>query len=633
MKSEKFILYFVLTITAVFTLTFCFFAINTTLHYHFQQIAWQSGDLFRNYYLAFAGGPAEYLALFISQLFYSNLNGSVIVSVSGLVISIFFLKIIELDKRNNKLQFLLIPIVQIIFLALMNDYKFNFSFTINSIIVSGFLYLCTAIEKRRGFNVSFPAVIAGLVIYYVSGGMYFLIFMVSTFLLVIDKSFKKAIINGILVISVTLLLPYIAHRFVFLSSLNNAYFRSTPEVAAMLRYDRPFIFYIGLASIPAILFLAKLFAVLPNIKRQTQTIQKQTDKSKTQKPKILISKKGNLNVAIAIQIFLLIAFSGTILYMVYKPFEKTKVEIDFYANQQDWTKVITLCDKMDSYDRMVNFQYNRALSNSGQLLEKLYNYEQKLGSQGLFLDKPFTSEVALPNSDIYFDLGNIDESQRYAFESETLIKSSPRALKRLILNCIIMNKMDAASTYINILAANPMERKWVKKYREYISNPKLADSDPLIMQKRKDMSKTGGMLGTPPIKLLSQLEKNPANKTAFEYLIAIDLMEHDVASLTEDLKYLGQVKYDKLPTTLEEAIILYRTQGKNNVLFNMIRISEPTTERFREFAKLTSAAKGDREKAKQATLAYKNTYWYYVLFLSPRVTNLKLDTKPVDANY
>jgi len=313
--------------------------------------------------------------------------------------------------------------------------------------------------------------------------------------------------------------------------------------------------------------------------------------------------------------------------------EKTKVEIDFYASQQSWEKVINLSGELDSYDRMVNFQYNRALSNSGQLLERLFNYEQKLGSQGLFLDKPFTSEVALPNSDIYFDLGNIDESQRYAFESETLMKNSPRVLKRLILNCIIMNKMDAANTYINILAANPMERKWVKKYREYISNLKLADTDPLIEQKRKDMSKTGGMLGTPPLKLLSQLEKNPMNKAAFEYLIAFDLMEHDVISLTEDLKYLNRFKYQKLPTALEEAIILYRSQMKNNVLFNMIQISESTTERFREFAKLTSAAKGDREKAKQATISFKNTYWYYVLFLSPKVTNLKLETRPVEANY
>jgi transglutaminase-like putative cysteine protease len=110
-------------------------------------------------------------------------------------------------------------------------------------------------------------------------------------------------------------------------------------------------------------------------------------------------------------------------------------------------------------------------------------------------------------------------------------------------------------------------------------------------------------------------------------------MEHDVVSLTEDFQYINKLNYKKLPVVLEEAVILYRSQGKNNEFFNRIRVSEPTAQRFREFAKLTSAAKGDREKAKQATQAFKNTYWYYVLFISPKVTNLKLDTKPVEANY
>ena len=147
------------------------------------------------------------------------------------------------------------------------------------------------------------------------------------------------------------------------------------------------------------------------------------------------------------------------------------------------------------------------------------------------------------------------------------------------------------------------------------------------------MNKTEGLIVTPPLKLISQLEKNPLNKGAFECLIALDLMEHDLASLEEDFKFISRLNYKKLPVVLEEAIILFRSQGKSSEFLKSIRISESTTERFSQFAKLTSASKGDREKAKQATLAFRHTYWYYILFLSPKVTNLKLDTKPVDANY
>jgi hypothetical protein len=632
MKSEKFLLNVLLAFSAIFSFLFCFYAINASLHHFNQQIAWQTGHIFSNYYMAFSGGPAEYLSLFVSQFFVSNFLGSILVAASGFLISFFLIKTIYLMKWKSGWLLLLVPFVQIIILALMCDYKFHFSVIINLIIVSGFLYLCTSLEKWVRFTVSLPTFFAGILLYYISGGMYFLIFMASSLIIIIRKPDKNMFVNVSIILTETFLIPFIAYHFVFLSSLNNSFFRSTPDVAAMIRYTRPPVFYAGLSIIPVFVLLSKISAILSETKKQVQPLVKKPDKAKIKnRPPFKLSE--NRKITFAVYVFLLVAVSGIMFYKVYKPAEKLKIEIDYFASEQDWDKVILLTEKMKIYDRMVNFQYNRALSNKGQLLEKLFEYDQILGSQGLFLDKPFTSEVALPNSDIYFDLGNIDESQRYAFESETLMKNSPRVLKRLILNCMIMDRMEAAGTYINILAANPLETEWVEKYRNYIRNPEMADTDPLIAQKRKDMNKTEGMIGIPPLKLISQLEKNPLNKAAFEYLIAFDLMEHDVVSLTEDLKYINQLNYKKLPVALEEAIILYRSQGKNNEFFNRIKISDPTTERFREFAKLTSAAKGDREKAKQATLAYKNTYWYYVLFLSPRVTKLKLDTRPVDANY
>ena len=138
---------------------------------------------------------------------------------------------------------------------------------------------------------------------------------------------------------------------------------------------------------------------------------------------------------------------------------------------------------------------------------------------------------------------------------------------------------------------------------------------------------------TPPLKLLQQLEKNPQNKKAVEYLIASDLMEHDLTSLEQDFKYLKQFRILKLPVSIEEAVILFRSQNKSNEFLNSFRISGETLTRFREFAKLSKASGGDREKAKIATKKFEKTYWYYALFVSPRVTNLKLETTPVDANY
>lgn len=632
MKPKRVLLYLLMAVTAMFSFFFCLIAVDVSLHHHFQQIAWQSGQTYLKYHLFFAGGLAEYLSLFVAQFFYSNWLGSFIVSLFGLLISLFVFKTISVRWEKLHFSYFFIPLIQIIVLALMCDYRFHFSVIFNLFMVSAFLLICIILQNKYGFAISYHNIITGILLYYISGGIYFLIFMFSSILLLSLKSLKYWITNTLVFLVLAFLLPYLAHRFIFLSSLQSSFFRSTPEVAAILRYSRSVLFFIALAIIPFIFLVAHLSSVNLNLNRSKKTSKRKS----SVKPVIQKTSNKEFNFrfyVIGIQFILLLTVSGFILFKNYKPAEKLKIDIDFQANRQNWNKVLELCSKTKTYDRMVNFQFNRALLNTGKLLENLFDYEQLLGSQGLFLDRPFAAEVALPNSDIYFDLGNIDESQRYAFESETLMPYSPRVLKRLILNSLIFDNRKAANTFLNVLASNPMEKKWSDNYRSYVENGEKAGFDSLIVMKRSDMNKTEGMIGTPPLKLINQLEKNPKNKAAFECLIAFDLLEHDLASFSEDLKYMSKLGYTKLPKLMEEAVVLFRSQTRNNEFLNRIRISKQTTERFNEFAKLTSAAKGDRNRAKKATVEFKNTYWYYVLFLSPKVTGLRIETRPVEAIY
>jgi hypothetical protein len=539
-----------------------------------------------------------------------------------------------LQFENTGILYLLIPLFQIMILALMCDYLFPFSVPVNVLTVAVALYICKLIDKRGWFPIVFHVAIAGIFIFYFSGGAYFVIFMTSYLILSLKKPDRRLIINTLLIIGITFLVPYVAWKFIFLAPLKQAYFRSTPDVAAMLRYSRPLLFQVTLVGIPVIFLMSRI---------STMNFQKIKIKKPVGKP---LANKGKQNTTVSVSrrfdikksglpigIAAIIAASGFVLYESYNKKERSKAEIEYLAYHGDWQKVIQLCEANPNYNRMVNYQYNRALLHSGLMLDKLFCFEQLLGVQGLFVDKPFTSEVALPNSDLYFDLGNIDDAQRFAFESQTLMPNSPRVLKRLILDCIIFKNTDAANTYINILSKNPMEKSWVEKYKAYVSDLSLSDSDPEIAAKRMDMIKTEGIVITPHEKLVSLLQKNPKNKQAFEYLIAFDLMEHDLTSFIEDMNFINEQHYQKLPTVIEEALVLFRSQRPNLEFLFRFNISKETTQRFREFAKLTSANRGDREKAKLATANYKNTYWYYVLFLSPVVTKAKLETHPLDANY
>lgn len=593
----------------LFSAVFIYF-LNPELHYHIQQIAWLSDSGFLKYYLGFAGGTVEYFALLLSQFFASRVFGSLII-IAVLTISLFFLwKISVSISKNLLINSILICIFPIAMVALLIDYRFYFSVILNFAIVLMFLYSEQFFRHSEKVKSVF-ILLSGIILYYISGGAYFLVYIISTSLLTLTKPRKIQLFMISTLALFSFFIPFVFYKFVFSVSIEQAFLKATPDVAPMLRYNQSIFFKATYFIIPLIILISIVsskFSGLKSINRKKKILQFL--------PVVLIA----------------IGFTS-IWFLVYKPQSKIKAEIDYYAHMGEWDKVIELTGRVDEYDRMINFQYNRAISYKNEMLDKLFNYPQLLGIQGLFLDKPFTSEVALASSDLYFDLGNIDESQRFAFEAQTLMHFSPRVLSRLTINSIILENYNAAKTFGNVLMANPNGEKWINEMMPLIENPETAAGNPLIAEKRKLSNKPEGIFLTPRDKLVGLLEKNPGNKKAFDYLIAFDLMEHDLAGFSKHMEYFPKTGYKKLPLVIEEAVILFLSQRPDNEFLKSFSLSANTKERFNDFAKLMQSAKGDKQKARQVTEAFRECYWYYVLFSSPLVTKVQVETRPSEANY
>ncbi len=623
MKTEKNLAFIAISGFALISFFVVFLLINPVIHYSEQQISWLSGIHFFKYYLTYPGGLAEYFTLFISQFFYSELIGSIIIALFPLLAIILLLKSLYLRLNTSFLPVLLLPLIQVLILSLMTDYLFNFSVVINLFIVSLILFCCIYAEAKFKINLYFTFIPSLFIIYIVSGGVYFLIFAISAISLLLYKPNRSRLFLIVILAILSILIPWFSWKFIYLTTLEHAFLRSVPDVAPMLRYSKPILFLVTLGIMPLIIAVNLIAEIFKN------TIKKKTKKNTS--PPVKTTNKNLLPLLLQTAGILVFAFIS--FYYSYKPQEKLKAEIRHSALLEKWDDVLLKYPQVEGYDRMVNFQFNRAIANSGQMLERLFDYPQVLGTQGLFLDRPFTSEVALPNSDLYFDLGNIDESQRFAFESQTLMAYSPLVLKRLILNSLILEDYEAAKTFSNVLNENPVENDWLKNYENFPENPEKASENELVAEKRNIFARQGGLFFTPRDKMLILLNKNSRNKKAFEYLIAFDLMEHDLASFTEDMKFFNDQGYKKLPKTIEEAVVLFLSQRPDNQFLRSFRISPETFNRFREFVKAMNSGKGNKEKAKIQAAAFSNTYWYYVLFVSPVVTKVKLETKPSEANY
>ena len=103
---------------------------------------------------------------------------------------------------------------------------------------------------------------------------------------------------------------------------------------------------------------------------------------------------------------------------------------------KDWDQVIELTTKASAYNKLVQFEANRALYGTGQLLDKLFNYPQKFGENGIFLDGFSSSYVAIHTAAFYYDLGFANEARHWATEAQMVLVRHPVVLKQLVMTYI-----------------------------------------------------------------------------------------------------------------------------------------------------------------------------------------------------
>jgi len=312
--------------------------------------------------------------------------------------------------------------------------------------------------------------------------------------------------------------------------------------------------------------------------------------------------------------------------------EKKKIQIDYLAEQGKWEKLLSLSQEIYKYDRLVNFNVNIALYYTGQLLDNLFNYPQLLGTDGLFIDKIIASQVAIPASDLYFDLGHINASQVMAYEGQTKFKYNPRILKRLTLTNIINGKYVVAKKFLDLLNKSILHKKWVKHYENYLFNELLIESDSLIKLKRIQKPEFDFFIANknPNLDLIKLLKENENNKMAFEYLMAYYLLECRLGDLLNHLNKFRELGYRKFPRHIEEALLLVKPVFQSKNIMIEQSINPQTIERFEQFNIILSKSRNEVEAKEALEKEFHNTYWYYVRFINPNKTKLELKRRIID---
>lgn len=569
--------------------------INIELIYHYQQplfiISFQS---FLSS-LLIPGGFIGYIATFISSLYFYPVLGSIILSL--IIITPPLITYNSLIKTYNHLiSTVLSSIIGILSFLLFTSYSFkpgNFLILIAAMLLTNLNFVLLKKYHNHLINASLLFILS--VVFYMLLGGFGLLF--SSVLLSIRIGFlnwnasKKSIAIA-LILLLAVILPYVSIKYIFqLIPLQQGYFS---DFINSDTYKNPVYIYFLIAAILLLEFIG-----LINVKKESK------------------SRLRNYLMAYFIFVVLLILLP----FKLIDQNEKKKHLIEFYAYNKEWGKLIKVMDEKALNDYTLVFQANRALYFTGNYLDNACKIPQKFGTHSLLIEHNVNKSILMPTSDIYYDLGLINEARHWAHEAYTSFGNQPRILKRLVEVNIISQKYNTAKKYILLLKKSLTHRNWALEQEKLLFNETLISTHNEYSTKRNQLAQTDFFANSHvPAENLFNLTNQPGyHKMAFDYLILYYLLRHEIVYVINNTHQFKEYGYKTLPRLVQEGIVLLMAKTQNKTInLNGYQIDAGNFERFKDYSKLYALYKNNDKKAKEILdKKFGDSYWYYIHFYSP----------------
>lgn len=152
---------------------------------------------------------------------------------------------------------------------------------------------------------------------------------------------------------------------------------------------------------------------------------------------------------------------------------------------EQWDDVVGECEANSPINNLLHQNcLNIALAEKGTLGDRLLE-QPVVNIASIYVNVISSPQVAALLSDVYYSMGHIAQSQRYAFEAnEKMNNLSPRLLQRLIKTNIIYGQYNVAKKYLRILSKTIYYKDWCERYSALLSD-KAVESDAELSVKRK----------------------------------------------------------------------------------------------------------------------------------------------------
>ncbi|KAA6332959.1 hypothetical protein EZS27_018586 [termite gut metagenome] len=573
MKSKK--IFSICIISLVSIICYLFFQLILPYHLFFKEQL-QLFFITPEYFFSYFNKPAAlacYIGDFLTQFLYFRGGGAIVITALLLV---EWSIVTQVLKRFGcgKLASLwaLLPVVAewILYSELFLTVSLSISFIITLLLFWGY----TRIRERR-FSCLTGCILIPL-IYTLAGAIVFL-FPVLAILYDIYTN-KKSRFHWILLVCIAGFYPLLIRSF-YLLTLKQAYL---------------FPFHTLQFELSA--FILAGFILLLQIN------------------KIRALKQTALSVAVT-TVFIISLLTGGLAHTTDLNREKIlALASEAYFN--NWEKVYQLAEKEKLPNAVATYYANMALSQRGQLGDKLMEYYQPF-SDGLFLSVNSDSNwlTIFFSSDVFFYLGDMNMAQHSAMLGMIFSPNgrSSRSIKRLAEINLINEDTSATRKYLRMLKVTLFHRKAANRLEAILlaENP---EDYPWLQTKRKNIhAKDILRLSSDYQSTLRLLvESNPDNKPALDYLLSYYLLHKDIPSFIKVYNTYYKGKTVSVPQVYSEAILIYlavtKTTPKELVSYG---INNRIISNFNKYTELYELSNG---KLKAVQDRFPHSYWIYYHF-------------------
>ena len=236
------------------------------------------------------------------------------------------------------------------------------------------------------------------------------------------------------------------------------------------------------------------------------------------------------------------------------------IDYDFLVRTEQWDKIIEKAEKKPATTPLGVSCVNLALSQKGQLADRLFEFYQN-GGEGLF--PTFTRDMISPVStaEIFFRLGMVNDAERYMFEAQEAIPKHRKSarLTRRIIECEIINgNYQVAAKLLRRLQKTLFYSNWANQTMALLGNEKAINRHPIYGKLRKYREKKQDFLFSDREmdQMLGLLFLNDNhNRMAYEYLMCYELLQRDLEKFVQYYPLGRFVGYDHIPRSFQEILI------------------------------------------------------------------------------